>query len=133
MFKLIKDEVDGPAARTGLSDYYALPNVARRVLEWFLAFRYPDSPDLRTRLERVEFDPERKTRVLRLLHMYSHADAMSDQGHDPTVLSETKMVLADILALIETTDGQHYKDMVSLLNRHSKARDATGKGEVNQG
>ncbi len=117
LFKTIHDEANRPDSEVVLQQYYGLPNIARRLLEAFLAFRHPDMEgDLSKQLDQVSFDSGRKTRVLRLLHTYSHAASIADPEHDPTVLSETKPVLRDVLALIESVDPSHYQAMTRLVS-----------------
>jgi wobble nucleotide-excising tRNase len=103
-----------------LERHYGLPNVARRLLEAFLAFRFPEmSGDLYRRLDRVPFDNAKKTRILRLLNTYSHVDAIPDPGHDLSLLSETQPVLRDVLELMETADKDHYVGLVKAVTRSS--------------
>ncbi len=99
-----------------LEHHYGLPNVARRLLEAFLAFRFPEvSGDLGRRLERVPFDTAKKTRILRLLHTYSHAGAISDPEHDLSLLAETQPVLLDVLELMKALDKEHYEGLEKLV------------------
>lgn len=103
-----------------LEHHYGLPNMARRLLEAFLAFRFPEmSGDLYRRLDRVPFDNAKKTRILRLLNTYSHVDAIPDPGHDLSLLSETQPVLRDVLELMETADKDHYVGLVKAVTRSS--------------
>lgn len=99
-----------------LEHHYGLPNVARRLIEAFLAFRFPDmSGDLGPRLERVNFDSAKKTRILRLLNTYSHAGAIADPGHDLSLLAETQPVLRDTLAMMMAVDREHYDGLLKLV------------------
>lgn len=103
-----------------LEHHYGLPNVARRLLEAFLAFRFPEmSGKLYRRLERVSFDNAKKTRILRLLNTYSHAEAISDPGHDLSLLAETQPVLRDLLELMEAVDKEHYDGLIKAVTRSS--------------
>jgi wobble nucleotide-excising tRNase len=116
LFKHIHEEANRPA-RTSLEAYYGVPNVARRLLEAFLAFRVPDKPgDLFQKLEAVSFDQAKKIRVLRFLHTYSHLDRIADPEHDVAVLSEAPAVLKDLLELIRHTDPDHFTAMVALVS-----------------
>ena len=116
LFKHIHEEANRPA-RAGLEAYYGVPNVARRLLEAFLAFRVPDKPgDLFQKLEAVTFDQAKKIRVLRFLHTYSHLDRIADPEHDVAVLSEAPAVLKDLLELIRHTDPDHFAAMVALVS-----------------
>ena len=99
-----------------LEHHYGLPNVARRLIEAFLAFRFPEmSGDLGPRLERVDFDSAKKTRILRLLNTYSHAGAIADPGHDLSLLAETQPVLRDTLEMMMAVDREHYDGLLKLV------------------
>ncbi|WP_019562029.1 ATP-binding protein [Caldimonas manganoxidans] len=99
-----------------LEHHYGLPNVARRLLEAFLAFRFPEmSGDLQPRLDRVSFDNAKKTRILRLLNTYSHAGAISDPEHDLSLLAETQPVLREVLELMEAVDKDHYDGLIKMV------------------
>lgn len=115
LFKKVHEEAN-KAVAPSIEAYYALPNIARRLLEAFLAFRVPDKPgELFQKLESVQFDPAKKTRILRFLHTYSHFDRVAEPDHDLSVLSETPSILEDVLTLIRESDIGHYKKMVELV------------------
>lgn len=102
----------------GLERYYGMPNMARRLLETFLAYRIPSrSGDLYGKLNEIEGDVAVKTRVLRFLHTYSHGDAVAQPDHDPTLLAETPAVLREVLTLIRANDPVHHDEMIALVNR----------------
>ena len=97
---------------------YHLPNIARRLLESFLAFRQPSKPgELRQQLDVIDFDVAKKTRILRFLHTHSHAGQISDPEHDPSILIETKQVLNDLLCLIKKDDARHFDQMKALVTK----------------
>jgi hypothetical protein len=66
------------------------------------------------KLDEIDFEPVKKTRVLRFLHVYSHYDQVGAPEHDLSVLSEAPAILADLMDLINTVDPDHYQGMVSL-------------------
>src|SRR5690554_2708890 len=104
-------------AAGGLEANYIFPIMARRLLETFLAFRRPQhAGELRQKLQGIDFDETRKLRILRFLHTHSHAEAIVDPEHDPSVLGEAKAVLTDLLALIQHEDAAHYYAMVALVD-----------------
>jgi wobble nucleotide-excising tRNase len=115
LFKRVYDEAhrnDVPE----LEHHYGLPNVARRLIEAFLAFRFPEmGGDLGPRLDRVAFDNAKKTRILRLLNTYSHASAIADPEHDLSLLAETQPVLLDVLELMRAVDKEHYDGLQKLV------------------
>lgn len=106
-----------PAA--SMEDYYHVPNVARRLLEGFLAFKVPQaSGDLHNALQLVTFDEGKKSRILRFLHTQSHgADLVP--GHDPTLLGECRAVLEDLLGLMRSLDDGHFSAMAQLVTQGS--------------
>jgi len=105
-----RDDIDS------LEHHYGLPNVARRLLEAFLAFRFPEmSGDLGPRVDRVVFDDAKKTRILRLLNTYSHAGAISDPEHDLSLLAEVQPVLRDVLEMMKAVDKDHYDGLERLV------------------
>ncbi len=116
LFRQVYDVASSAVCTNGLAQFYGLPNIARRLIETFLAYRFPDcSGDLIKRLERVDYDAEKKTRILRLLNTYSHSGGISDPEHDPSVLAETGEVMKVILEMMESVDGDHYQGMVKLM------------------
>ena len=117
LFKRVYDEAHRNDVVT-LEHHYGLPNVARRLTESFLAFRYPDETGdnkLHRSLERVSFDEAKKTRILRLLNTYSHAGAVSEPEHDLSLLAETQPVLLDILEMMKAIDKEHYEGLEKLV------------------
>lgn len=104
-----------------LEGHYAMPNVARRLLETFLSFRYPAAAgSLNTLLDGVQsVDASVKMRILRFLHVCSHFDRVGDQEHDPSILAETPKVMTDVMDLIRAEDPRHYDQMVALVGQEA--------------
>ncbi len=102
----------------GLEACYGMPNIARRLLESFLAFRHPDAFDnmwgaLR---EVATSDEARKGRILNFVQTYSHGPGTGQPEHDPSVLGESRSILQEILALIKSEDSGHYAAMKNLVD-----------------
>lgn len=117
LFRQIYDLANSETTSTQLADFYGVPNMARRLLETFMSYRFPDAAgDLFKRFERCDFNTEKKTTILRLLNTYSHSVGISEPEHDPSVLSETQAVLQTILEMIKYVDSDHYQGMINLLN-----------------
>lgn len=115
LFECIYRSAKAPA-RGGLEENYVLPNMARRLLEAFLAFRQPaKSGELWQKMQDAEFDEVKKVRILRLLHTHSHGDTVGEPEHDPSLLAETGSVLTDLLEFIKAQDPGHYSAMVDLV------------------
>lgn len=99
-----------------LEQNYTLPNLARRLLEAFLAFRQPHiAGELWQKLQLVTFDETKKIRILRFLHTHSHNAALEEPEHDLSLLSEAQAILRDLLSLIESQDKDHFNAMKSLV------------------
>lgn len=100
-----------------LEKNYALPNMARRLLEAFLSFRQPHaSGELWQQMQGVAFDEAKKQRILRFLHTYSHNADFVEPEHDPSILAEAGEVLKNLLELIKTQDKDHFAAMKALVN-----------------
>jgi wobble nucleotide-excising tRNase len=121
LFYRVHSETEKVAA-TNLADYYALPNMARRLLESFLSFRYPVEESLLDKLDRVNFPEAKKSRILRFLHTYSHDGKVADPEHDLSILAETPRILADVLDLIKADDPRHFDEMVRVLGEAAAQR-----------
>lgn len=104
--------------RTSLEQNYGLPNIARRLLEMFLAFRRPQiAGELWQKLKDVDLDEARKARIARFVHTHSHGDTVGEAEHDPSLLGEARAVLGDLLELIKWEDPKHFEAMESLVSR----------------
>jgi wobble nucleotide-excising tRNase len=102
-----------------LEEMYPLPNIARKFLESFLAFRVPTLGNKRTepalfyRLDKIDFDSKKKVRIHRFVETHSHPRYESGvQDFDLTILGETSDILNDLLELVEHEDKKHYDFLV---------------------
>ncbi len=99
-----------------LEQNYVLPNLARRLLESFLAFRQPQvSHDLASKLDLVDFDEAKKIRIIRFLHTHSHSGDLGEPEHDLSLLAEAPAVLRDLFDLMKAEDPTHFSAMESLV------------------
>jgi len=117
-----------------LEDNYGMPNVARRLLESFLTFRFPGiAGKLRDQIESVvNVDPGIRARIIRFIHTYSHDDRVAEPEHDLSVLAETPAVMHEILHLIWREDPRHYEEMTKLIKFDPLANKATEETAVRQ-
>ena len=112
------------ATHIELEEAYVLPNIARRLLETFLAFRRPQiAGELWQKLKDIEFDEAKKARILRFAHTHSHGDTIGVAEHDPSVLGETRSVLTDVMQFMESQDAEHFKAMVELVKLGDEPED----------
>ncbi len=113
------------ATDSTLEHLYHLPNMARRLLETFLAFRFPQVPgELWKKIEDTQFDQSKKLRIIRFVHTHSHSDRIGDPEHDPSLLGEARSVLDDILALIKAEDPGHFEAMVEVVESTDGSNEA---------
>ena len=107
-----------------LEENYSLPNMARRMLEAFLAFRQPHvGGGLWQKINEVSFDEAKKHRILRFLHTHSHSEALGEPEHDLTALAEGPSVLHDLLDMMKAEDAAHVAAMEDLVGRWSHGAD----------
>lgn len=110
LFKRVLEAAQMPGGLQ-LQNYYELPNVARRLLESFLAFKVPDEDSLHARLEAVSFDEVKKTRILRFVDTHSHAEQIGCGHDEASALAEAPEVLRNLIELIEGCDSEHAQRM----------------------
>lgn len=107
--KVLQFEADG------LNSEYAfmMPNVIRRVLDVFLAFRVPKSGNNQDKLKALckdhpALDIKRLIALDRLSQVESHSDSLDDLiAHSSMTIEESHDANNALLHLMETTDGPH--------------------------
>ncbi len=89
-------------------------NLARRVLETFLAFRLPNhTGSLRSKIGNLQNTPEAvKTYIMRFLVSSSYKDPKGALDSDPTVPGEGKKIMQAVVALMNAEDPSHTNDMI---------------------
>lgn len=104
LFKqLYKFRSDGSIAGS-----YHIPNMARKVLEAFLEFYYPNSESTHKKLERVDFDDIKKSALLKFANDLSHP---TGKGFDPALVPETEKSVCYLLEMIESVSPIHFKSL----------------------
>ncbi len=112
--------------RTELQQNYVLPNIARRLLEAFLAFRQPQKAgELWQKVKSLSFDESKKVRILRFLHTHSHYGEVGESEHDLSLLGEAQAILKDLLDLMRSEDEKHFLAMESLATSNSHDENET--------
>ncbi|MEG6551362.1 AAA family ATPase [Desulfocurvibacter africanus] len=89
---------------------HTIPNAARRVLEYFLAFKVPNGDNCYNKLFHLnhKLDAARLVTIYRYTNFYSHPTGVGLEGHDISILSETRKVLQDLFELMESADRDHF-------------------------
>lgn len=92
---------------------YMMPNVLRRVLDVFLAFRCPGSAGFSSKMgqlrkDHATLDGERVAALERLVQLESHSDNIDDLiGFSSMTLEESKAATAALIAMMEAVDPTH--------------------------
>lgn len=100
--------------------FHMMPNVLRKVLEIFLAFKVPGSDNLLQKIGQIresefELDRDRLVALERLSQVESHSDSMDDLiGFSSMTIEETKSAAASLLDLIQKLDDFHARKMARL-------------------
>lgn len=107
-----------------LEEIYPLPNIARKFLESFLAFRVPlgfKVTNIYQRLKYIKnFDEKKKDRIRRFVETHSHPRYESGvQDFDMTILGETTSILKDLIDLVKTEDEKHYNHLVESIKEQN--------------
>lgn len=90
---------------------YNIPNVARKLLETFLEFYVPSNESPYKKLERVNFDEQKKTAIYKFANDLSHR---TGKGFDPALVAETQKNTKYLLEMIETVAPSHYEGLKKL-------------------
>lgn len=100
-------------------EYYPLPNISRRLLESFLAFKIPNKLNLYDKISSIsstDLENSKKLRIYRFIQEKSHADYISSDHHDNfSALGEAQSALKNILELIEKIDPDHFNAMKAII------------------
>lgn len=98
------------------SEYaYMMPNVLRRILDVFLAFKCPGNSGLPGKMleiaaEGFDLDADRLAALERLSQIESHSDNLDDLiGFSSMTLEETRDASAALLSMIEIVDPVHFR------------------------
>jgi wobble nucleotide-excising tRNase len=115
--RALSDCLNEPTAVKEMEAVAVIPNVARKMLEGFLSFKYPDKigdfeGSVQAAISGVN-DPTRQ-RVVRFLHHHSHNEEGDlGKGVDP---SEAVAVLSSVFELINFVDRDHFGAMCIALD-----------------
>ncbi len=99
---------------------YMIPNVIRRVLDVFLAFKCPGGGGLPSQLEKLckdypTLDREKLAALERLTQVESHSDNVDDLLSFSTMtLEETRGAAITLFTMMEEVDAKHLMRLKSL-------------------
>ncbi|MCK4678251.1 MAG: AAA family ATPase [Bacteroidales bacterium] len=119
LFSKLKDYRD--KTKLTLEECFVISNIARKVLEIFLNFKFPKRRNDFYALLNEALKDKRyeiiKERIYRFINKYSHGDKI--ESFDDTidnVLSESKNIVKDVLKIIERLDNRHFDELIEITN-----------------
>ena len=105
LFKLLSNfESDGTIASV-----YHIPNIARKVLENFLMIMIPNNESMFKKMEKLDFDENKKTAIYKFTNDQSH---ITGNGFDPSLVPECQNNVKYLLEMIEEVFPKHYNILV---------------------
>ena len=114
LFKLLHTSKD----MESFEEVYPLPNVARKFMEAFLSFKFPEETNhdkfFSKAREEAEFDSGKIERIKRFINAHSHAGTDEMTSWDISQWSEGKSVIQDILSLVKRLDQKHYEGLCKI-------------------
>jgi wobble nucleotide-excising tRNase len=116
LFSLVKkgSEAEGKE----FAELYGLPNVGRRLLEHFIAFRFPGGrgkEELIEKMKKLGLDSKTLAVLNRFLNVHSHGDGVAAEEHDLNLLAESPKVMQIILEVMRKEDPNHVERLEVLI------------------
>jgi len=113
--RLVEFEKATDTEKDDLMKIYPYPNIARRVLETFLSFKYAARTDLQgmvNAISAVAITKDIKESVYRFINIQSHGTIKDISGFNPALLEPTaKDHILNVLKIIREVDLEHSKEM----------------------
>lgn len=107
-----------------LNDCFLAANLARRVLEAFLSFKFPkyrgNFAELFHAAERESAAPEdkRREKILKFVNQYSHSDLIAtNEDSIENLMGESPAVIEDIFSWMKELDNRHYEEMMDVVRQ----------------
>jgi len=101
-----------------LEQIYPYPNIARRVLETFLSFRYPTKgSNFRDKIDATKAEKRIKESIYRFTNIKSHGTVSSMQSFDSVTFEpEAISKINEVLEMIRLEDPVHYGEMEKIID-----------------
>lgn len=100
-----------------IASVYHIPNIARKVLEYFLMIMVPNSESMHKKMESLKFDDNKKTAIYKFTNDQSH---ITGNGFAPSLVQESQNNVKYLLEMMRYVFPEHYKileDSVSINNQ----------------
>lgn len=97
-----------------LESIYNFPNIGRKFLETFLAFKVPSHENIHEKMSHITYDESKKTAVLRFVETHSHAERSDGVlNFDMTLSNGGQKAIKELLAMVESVDNTHYQTLIN--------------------
>lgn len=104
-------------SKLSLDDAFLVANLARRLLEGFLSFKFPKQRnDFFQLMDEAIKDNTKREKIYRFINKYSHNRTVDigDNSVD-NILCESSNVVKEILCVLEELDKTHFEEMKELI------------------
>lgn len=101
-----------------LESIYNFPNVGRKFLETFLAFKVPSNENLHHKMGHIDYEEAKKTAIVRFVQTHSHAERSDGVlNFDMSLSRGGQTAIQNLLDMVEAVDKTHYDTLVATVNR----------------
>lgn len=111
LYASLKQHVETQALSLEVS--FAVANMARKLLEAFLTFKFPHGRgDFRGLMDQAITDPAKCERIYRFINKYSHNQIIEfDDSAADNIVAESEYIVREIFEEIKNLDATHYAGM----------------------
>ena len=104
--------------------YYSFCNIARKFLEIYLHFKYPDAENLHKAVENFFGNEYEKCKVVyKIINVFSHVGPKNIIGHGPENIAEIPVIARLILDQIKATDKNVYEALYRCIEKRQSSTD----------
>ena len=96
-----------------IESVYHIPNLARKLLEYFLIIMVPNSDSFYKKMETLNFDENKKTAIYKFTNDQSH---ITGKGFDPSLVQETQKNVNHLMEMMEAIFPEHYEILKKLVS-----------------
>jgi AAA domain len=89
-----------------IASVYHIPNITRKVLEYFLMIMVPNSESMHKKMESLKFDDNKKTAIYKFTNDQSH---ITGNGFAPSLVQESQNNVKYLLEMMQYVFPEHYK------------------------
>lgn len=101
-----------------IESVYHIPNLARKLLEYFLMIMVPNSISFYQKIESLDFDENKKTAIYKFMNDRSH---ITGKGFDPSLVQESQNNVKYLMEMMETVFPEHYNILKNLVSGCSQS------------